>query len=1193
MLLLWLLVRRVLGQQAKSGKVRFVQESYSVMESNAVVFLGLQRVGGSKGTVRCNVTVLPNSTAELGADFDFAGSRAVEWGPGDNDVKAVAVRILNDDLFEISDDVYFSLDVDPPTARGATGFGAMLRIQGDGDAGKIFLDPVLKTLKESTQTDPRSLDASCIFWAERDSTIGSGRIALRVELSPCKNLEPDDEMATYGRDFAYYPMKRPVVWRSGELGRKCIVKELAWGEEETLNASMAGFQFWPDAEFERTEFVCFHPFIESASSVAGMDGSSRVQVMQEELRVQSQDLGSMGGGKLQCVRGHPCVLDVSQTFADVGDTGILRAGESCLSLTNQSDAVAEWQLPFEIVDRAIGFSAASSLVDLGDLLLDRDPVRASLCAKPERLRLSFGNDPIMIASMSLVGPNRKNYAECTKGAPTCIVTDFKGIGLSPGTDYLRVLENCQMPGMTDPGFLTGAKALMGLQGFQFDAANMSSAEPGIYRMCWCRPSTEQDCQNLSHYRVDSGSFIFRGPYMQGPRSVELGKKLVLSDVAGVLNSMNDPVRHQLRCGEDAGTPVEADVQSNGRTYVFGKLQKGQSLALQHQLCWCQINAGLDVFCNRSEDFAASFGIVNVRCFGREVDLNGDGSCELCQFIWEVPTPTRTRCRLDPARFGILMLAVSMMVLSFTVLLYQFEVSGLLKGKLRQITVHGRRIYIEDVYALASDKQVSKDFKQQERCVIITTVVPHKLTSCAAGIPVTLWGTGNFLLDSKPSKQKVFRAKVDGAHQLTLMGANHEPLNIEAESSMGVIVLPLFRSLAHTKLLDWLPAYVCVVLCLIGAVAVGIFLDMTDLQAGIWCLVSIVVAALLTASLKSSQSNGSLQASLQVYKKKLKVKNPRPVQCPKGPDRAVRVGDLFDLHDFFKAYVRDRTMYYMEPNILRPLTAVHKLSYAEVVGPVQVEWFVSHWWGTAYRTYCEALRRHAVSTVAKAAGEESISTLHSEQSDSWKATSYWICVFSNNQHNVEEELSGSFKDSPFYLALHSGICRGTCMILDESAMPLTRSWCLFELLQTIQLTELGAPEDQFGSEGATNQTSLGELPKEKPVFRGLMFCTETGVLNYGHAVVEMALRIGDRVSTLSVEGAQASKEADKKMINALVIEEMESFSKIDEKLRAYIKKALATCQDHVAKDFDLLDRKLAGSGEDIKVLNMERGSSVFL
>ena len=36
---------------------------------------------------------------------------------------------------------------------------------------------------------------------------------------------------------------------------------------------------------------------------------------------------------------------------------------------------------------------------------------------------------------------------------------------------------------------------------------------------------------------------------------------------------------------------------------------------------------------------------------------------------------------------------------------------------------------------------------------------------------------------------------------------------------------------------------------------------------------------------------------------------------------------------------------MDANIVRPLTAPNKLSYAELVGPQDAMWFVSHWWGS--------------------------------------------------------------------------------------------------------------------------------------------------------------------------------------------------------------------------------------------------------
>ncbi|CAJ1412528.1 unnamed protein product [Effrenium voratum] len=64
--------------------------------------------------------------------------------------------------------------------------------------------------------------------------------------------------------------------------------------------------------------------------------------------------------------------------------------------------------------------------------------------------------------------------------------------------------------------------------------------------------------------------------------------------------------------------------------------------------------------------------------------------------------------------------------------------------------------------------------------------------------------------------------------------------------------------------------------------------------------------------------------------------------------------------------------------------------------------------------------------------------------------YWICTFSNNQWAVEEELGSTYHESSFYQAMRSEGTLGTVMVFDEEAMPLTRSWCLFELLQTCLL-----------------------------------------------------------------------------------------------------------------------------------------------
>ena len=180
------------------------------------------------------------------------------------------------------------------------------------------------------------------------------------------------------------------------------------------------------------------------------------------------------------------------------------------------------------------------------------------------------------------------------------------------------------------------------------------------------------------------------------------------------------------------------------------------------------------------------------------------------------------------------------------------------------------------------------------------------------------------------------------------------------------------------------------------------------------------------------------------------------------------------------------MYYMDANILRPLTEPYQLSFAEMVGPKVAEWFVSHWWGTEFRVYREALSRHAKEQDAgviyfifsENPTDNSVCERHFRtcvfedfNDGEWGRTTYWICTFANNQppgvleqhfskvynykldnnihvllllkmiffalsqpvrYKIEDELGKSHQDSSFYEALHGGTVKGTCMILDEKA-----------------------------------------------------------------------------------------------------------------------------------------------------------------
>ena len=86
-----------------------------------------------------------------------------------------------------------------------------------------------------------------------------------------------------------------------------------------------------------------------------------------------------------------------------------------------------------------------------------------------------------------------------------------------------------------------------------------------------------------------------------------------------------------------------------------------------------------------------------------------------------------------------------------------------------------------------------------------------------------------------------------------------------------------------------------------------------------------------------------------------------------------------------------------------------------------------------------------------------------------------------------------------------------MFADENAKPLTRAWCIFELLQTLILTG------------------------EQATFEGLLRCTSAGCLNSGDGSIDTAMEVVD------LEAAEASNKRDEDVIKKLVVGQMGSFT----------------------------------------------------
>jgi hypothetical protein len=421
---------------------------------------------------------------------------------------------------------------------------------------------------------------------------------------------------------------------------------------------------------------------------------------------------------------------------------------------------------------------------------------------------------------------------------------------------------------------------------------------------------------------------------------------------------------------------------------------------------------------------------------------------------------------------------------------------------------------------------------------VRTAFQHRLHSmcCKKTFPVNFVDTTHPLLD-RPENQ--FYARVNNSTELELLDWDRCSVNSRLDTSKGALRLSFPHEFLHTGL--FLPVAVWVPLILGSAVSVAV-VRLSGNHCLLGAAISLVLALFLALCVKSLSTRTPLDRRLREFQRKLDKDGWKPTPCPKGPDRAIAVGKLVETHEFFRSFVRDRNAYYMDGNIFKPLAKRSELSFAEVVGSLPVQYFCSHYWGTSFSHFCDSLRQHAMSKVRQGGSRVFSRTMTNVTgSGEWKETAYWVCFCSINQFRIKEELGESWRESSFFITLQSGLCRGTCMVLDPAAMPLTRSWCIFELFQTLKL------------EGQDN-------------FDGLELSTASGLLNEGQSSVEVAINLVKRMATLDLEAAEASCQQDKEMINSLVVEEMGSFDSMNAFLQREIGRVLTQAQSKFSNQF---------------------------
>mmetsp|Transcript_54509 Transcript_54509/g.127372 ORF Transcript_54509/g.127372 Transcript_54509/m.127372 type:complete len:776 (-) Transcript_54509:69-2396(-) len=259
-----------------------------------------------------------------------------------------------------------------------------------------------------------------------------------------------------------------------------------------------------------------------------------------------------------------------------------------------------------------------------------------------------------------------------------------------------------------------------------------------------------------------------------------------------------------------------------------------------------------------------------------------------------------------------------------------------------------------------------------------------------------------------------------------------------------------------------------------------------------------------------------------------------VTPPRPPEKSgVRLADIEALRDGHDEWLntvstdysevpRRPTMYQVVEHLIRPKTASRQCAFAELFEERAPDVFVSHWWGEEFVLFVSALRKFAL-VPAKNEGsmprqeemedvkeeadgrddaEVSYDDLFALTDPALQDVVYWVCSLANRQWKVD--LGATLQDSPFERALVHENCKYVVMVMDPEVTPLSRIWCLYEVLRAHAL-------------------------KKK-----FHIATENGVLTYGSKEPhgkqrEDLLNMCVKVLDINAQEARASKEQDRLQI----------------------------------------------------------------
>ncbi|OLQ00199.1 hypothetical protein AK812_SmicGene17160 [Symbiodinium microadriaticum] len=278
--------------------------------------------------------------------------------------------------------------------------------------------------------------------------------------------------------------------------------------------------------------------------------------------------------------------------------------------------------------------------------------------------------------------------------------------------------------------------------------------------------------------------------------------------------------------------------------------------------------------------------------------------------------------------------------------------------------------------------------EDEKHVIVTTVGEHKLSKRLGTIPIMFRRTDLFGMEKGANGEDLwFRLKYHSKRSFQLLSLSGEPVQREsAETSHGWIILSAHRSLLHSN--TWFGVPVVIIGSLLIICGIPLLLYSSDrlripIDPGVVVVTWLITAVLAfggSQMIKVAQTTrNTISDKIDRFKSKVYRVNPTPHACKRGAERALNINQIVDLYEEFKSFIQDRNLYYVDSNIVRPLTR-----------------FVSHYWGTNFSYTVRALKLHANSVPRDSLITQSKITIASDEASKSIATRLLVLADSQGQ-----------------------------------------------------------------------------------------------------------------------------------------------------------------------------------------------------